>query len=190
MRQIDARKIQILITLDICWSLIALVYDWHKLATMSPVIWFFAAICPLYPALLAISWHHIRNQKSQNWIVGFSANATATFGLIALVYYPLYMYYSHTDFVSLLSIPWLWFYAAQGWYIIWHYKISSLSIFFSGLFLLVSFTSHWQNYSFGFFDTKIFPPQIYNALFGLIAVFIITTAALSVIKQNVEPSCR
>lgn len=96
----------------------ALVYDWSVLSQLPLWLIPLIAICPLYPFLLAATWWQLAKKNLRPWLTAFATIPAAMYGILALGFYPFVMQHDGFSYLNLLSIFWVWLYAAQAWYFI------------------------------------------------------------------------
>lgn len=142
-----------LIILDLFWAGAALWVDLPKLADIPPWAWPVVIICPVYPLLLAIVWRQIMKGKKPNqYILAFGALGAALFGILAIVFYPLTMIEGGWNWRAFGQIFWVWFYSAQGWYLIFKYRIKLFPALVAFSYFLIKFTLDYRFKTFGYLD--------------------------------------
>ena len=103
--------------LNLVWSGAALIYDLPAIASIPLWAWAFVIVCPLYPFLLALMWwYRLKKKTIPPFLLGFGGLASAFYGILALIFYPLLLHYDHFSWNAILQIFWVWAYAIQGWY--------------------------------------------------------------------------
>ena len=158
----------ILIILDLFWSVAAWIYDVHKLLTIPLYFWLFVAVCPLYPLLLALILLQLYLKKSPNqFLLSFAVIPSIVFGVLALFFYPIAMYYQGFSLNALGQIFWVWFYAYQGIWLFRKFKIKTLPFLAASLFTAFVLLFEFFSKSYGYFDFDNLPPQILVFLLGL-----------------------
>lgn len=110
----NKKALQILIAVNIIMGIASNIVDWHWLSTMPWYLFPFAPICSIYPFLLAI-WFGLRytNKKIPSWFTAFLFIGLLSYGVMAYVYYPLYMSWDGIQFRLLGNIFWVTIYALQ-----------------------------------------------------------------------------
>ncbi len=175
----------LLIILDLFWSGAAWVYDMSKLITLSPLIWPFVAVCPVFPLLLALVLLQLYRKKSPNqFLLAFAAVGSVIYGLIAILFYPVAMIYQGFSWNGLGQIFWVLVYGVQGAWLIKKYKIKKLPLYTSTIFFGVQIIviDLWQK-SFGYFDFSNIPFLI------LILVVILSFLFFSILLDVLMRKC-
>lgn len=161
---------------DAVWAALALGYDLPKLVFVPLWAWPFVAICPLFPALLAGVWTLPERRRATSLLTALAALPSAVYGLVSLVYYPLYLTYWGFDWVVASRSPGF-FYAAQGWWLLRRYPLKR-GMLTALLWLLGSWFVHWRFSSFGFFDWTFLDAPSYNLFFAGAAAISLLTVVL------------
>jgi len=137
--------------LDFIWALVALLYDLGKLASISWFLWPLVVICPLFPFLLGLVFLEITKKSRPNQFLLASAGiASATFGALALLFYPLIMFNEGFSWAGFGQILWVLFYGLQGWYLVYKYKVGLGPILVAGIYLIGKLTLDYFYLSFGY----------------------------------------
>ncbi|MCX6810059.1 MAG: hypothetical protein NTZ65_04960 [Candidatus Berkelbacteria bacterium] len=159
-----------LIFLDFIWSVSAFIYDWSKFATIPWFVLPFVVICPIYPLLLAIVWIKIFKKKNPNqYLFTFATIPSMIFGLLALIYYPVAMFYQGFSLNAFGQIFWVLFYSIQAWYLFFKYKTSTLPIILVLFYLSIKFFIDYKYLTFGYLDFSNIP-RVLILYFTIIAV--------------------
>jgi len=208
-----------LIILDFVWSVSAFWYDADKLLTLSPFLWLFVAVCPVFPFLLALVLLQLYRKKSPNqflpphqrskgvisWIksrifydlppsssanlgfwwggvLAFAAIPSAVYGVLAILYYPIAMYYQGFSWNAFGQIFWVLFYALQGLWLLRKFKIGRFPFVFVSILLILQLVIIDFYYkSFGYFD---FTGISSNLLIGLLFLAVISLGVFYKIRKN------
>ena len=157
-----------LIPLNIFWSAAAWVVDYPKLAEIPPWAWGFALVCPIYPLILALFWWRKLQGKSSGGLLGALAiYPPCVLGGLALAYYPAQMIYGGFNLNDLGQIFWVWFYAGQGWWLLFRQKVSPWAGVLVLVFLALKFFIDYKFLTFGYFDLSPLPQGVITFLFAL-----------------------
>lgn len=162
-----------LIILDFVWSASAFWYDADKLLTFSPFLWLFVAVCPVFPFLLALVLLQLYRKKSPNqFLLAFAAISSAVYGVLAILYYPIAMYYQGFSWNAFGQIFWVLFYALQGFWLIRKFKIDKFPFALVSILLVLQLVIIDFYYkSFGYFD---FTGISSNLLLWLVIIAIVS----------------
>ena len=166
-----------LIWLNIGLSLFSLSYDLHVIRTIPLWAWPFVVICPLWPLVLALAWY-----TNNKYLKGFAALATASYGLLAIVFYPLLMHATFFNWPDTGNIIWVWLYAIQGWYLLRTHKVPLPAILIAFTFLITSFTIQYKTLGFGYLDYAALSPQMRIFLLGVAYATSVITCLISVVR--------
>lgn len=121
-----------MLIVDIFWSVAAWAYDLEKLKTISPLLWPFVAVCPVFPLLIALVLLPLyRKKKPNQFLLSLAAIPSAIYGLVALIFYPIAMVFQGFSWNAVGQIFWVMVYALQGFWLI--SKITSKKAFYFGL---------------------------------------------------------
>jgi hypothetical protein len=93
--------------------------DWPWLMSVHWYLIPFSPICSLYPLTLTI-WFSLRyfNIKVPGWFTAFIYMGITTYGIMAYIYYPLYMNWDGIQFRLVGNIIWVTVYAQQSFIIL------------------------------------------------------------------------
>ncbi len=140
-----------LIVLNILWSFAAIIYDFDKIAAMPIYVAPFLAVCPVYPALLALHWYILfKFGKPNVYTAAFAGLPSIMYFILALIYYPLWMLKHGFNWLAFGQIFWVAFYGLQGFYILIKQKSTFLALVLAIIFVLMSliFQIIFNSYSF------------------------------------------
>lgn len=159
---------------DFFWFLAALLYDADKLLTLSPLLWLFVAVCPLYPLLLALVLLQLYLKKLPNqFLLGFAAIHSAVYGVLAILYYPLAMYHQGFSWNAFGQIFWVLFYALQGLWLLLNYKINREVFILAGAILVLKLIIiDFYFKSFGYFDFTGIPNYVLISLLFITVILL------------------
>lgn len=160
----------LLITLDVIWSLAALIYDWPIIITLPWYSWPFIVICPLYPLLLALSWWLM-----SPYLVAVTALASIVWGLLALAFYPLTMLADGWSWNAIGQIVWVWVYAAQGWWMMVNLPLPKRAVWLASGWMLLVLTIEYQTKTYGYLDVAALSSRAWFGVYlaGLVSVFVL-----------------
>ena len=103
------------IGIDIFLAIGSNIADWPWLSSVPTHLLLFAPICSLYPLILAIIFSlKYLGKRVPNWMVSFIFMAIVSYGIMAYIYYPLYMAWDGVTFRLVGNIFWVSFYAIQS----------------------------------------------------------------------------
>lgn len=173
----------ILIILDFVWSVSAFWYDADKLLTLSPFLWLFVAVCPVFPFLLALVLLQLYRKKSPNqFLLAFAAVPSAVYGVLAVFYYPIAMYYQGFSWNGFGQIFWVLLYALQGFWLLRKFKIGKLPFALVSILLILQIVIVDFYYkSFGYFD---FAGISSNLLIGLVITTIVLLGIIYKLRKS------
>ncbi|OGC81533.1 MAG: hypothetical protein A2788_02055 [Candidatus Abawacabacteria bacterium RIFCSPHIGHO2_01_FULL_46_8] len=118
------RLFNLLIALDLFWWLAATIYDWQKLVSTPWYLLPFLPICPIYPLLLAIAFICLkRGRQIPAPLAIFTFMGAASYGIMAYIFYPLYMSATGLDSSAIGNMAWVTFYALQSYLLLPYLKI-------------------------------------------------------------------
>lgn len=161
---------RLLIVGNLALSVIALTYDWPALQAIPTYLWPLVAICPLYPLLLALYWLYTAGGKESPYLAAVAALPAATYGLLALVFYPLVMLKAGFTWNDTGQIVWVWLYAAQA-FVILRRTVPQAMPAFLGLFWLFASLSVLYLSPITYFALDLFTHDERTALY-LVAVIL------------------
>lgn len=169
-----------LIVLNLAMVAAAMTIDYKDFIETPAYLWIFVPICPLYPLLLAVNyiWYLKRGVWLQ-WLLNFTAVGIISYGLMAFVFYPLYMYENGFGWYELGNIFWVLLYGSQI-FLIWphlkrtsafYYVLIALYFFAKDFLDRFSVTYSYQRYG-------LIGDNAQNILFIAILILHITALAL------------
>jgi len=162
--------------LDIVWSALALFHDYDKLLSISWYLYPIVLICPIFPLLLALVFFQTTKKRPINqFLLSFAAIPSAVFGVLALLFYPMLMINEGFNILGLGQILWVLFYGAQGWYLIFRYKMKSWVLVVVSIYLIAKLTLDYYYLSFGYISVeKLTQSQLLGLYIGaLVAVALV-----------------
>ena len=165
--------ILLLISLDLFWSVAAMIYDASKLRTLSPLLWPFVAVCPIFPLLLALVLLQLYRKKTPNqFLLAFAAIPSTIYGILAILYYPVAMIYQGFSWNAFGQIFWVAFYSLQGIWLLKRYPIKNTPFVLVLAFLVIKLIVIDLYYkSFGYFDFTNIPFAVEILIFILSFLF-------------------
>ena len=135
-------------------------------------LWLFVPICSLYPFLLALNYLiYLRRRIFSQILLNFTAVGIVSYGIMAFIFYPLYMYEHGFSWYEFGNIFWVLLYGSQI-FVIWKHlrRISwtwytlILTYFIAKDFLdRFSVTYSYQRYGLLSFDLQ-------NILFAVVLI--------------------
>lgn len=107
-----------IILIDLSLGLSSTVVDWQWLIRVPRHLVMFAPICSIYPWLLAV-WMTIFffRKKVSSWFTTFLLIGLFSYGIMAWIYFPLYMSWNGVNFHDIGSMFWVTAYASQAFII-------------------------------------------------------------------------
>lgn len=119
----------ILAILGVVMSLVALNVDLHDFFETPWYLWIFVPICPLYPMLLALNYlFFLRKGEYPPMLLVFTFFGIVGYGVVAPVFYTLYMADNGFSWYEFGNIFWVLLYSAQAG-ILWpHLKTALLQL--------------------------------------------------------------
>lgn len=114
----NKRAIYWIMAVDFALAVSSTVVDWPWLIRVPPNLVAFAPICSLYPWLLII-WFglYLWKKKVPSWYTSFLLVGLFSYGIMAWIYFPLYMSWNGINFHDAGSIAWVTAYALQAFII-------------------------------------------------------------------------
>jgi hypothetical protein len=114
----NKRAVYWILALDLALAISSTVVDWPWLIRVPREVVIFAPICSLYPWLL-VAWFGIFlwKKKVPNWFSSFLFMGLFSYGIMAWIYFPLYMSWNGINFHDVGSIFWVTAYAGQAFII-------------------------------------------------------------------------
>jgi hypothetical protein len=155
----------LLILFNLLLTIASLFYDAPVLPSIPLWAWPFVVVCPLYPLLLALYWW-----KRWPWLAPFAILPAATYGIGALVYYPMLMHATYVNWQDIGTIFWVWLYAAQAWYFMRSAPLTTAPLILALLFLFASFSIQMITLSYGYLEYASLTPDMRLALFCIVCV--------------------
>lgn len=143
------------------------------MAQINFLIWPLVIICPIYPLLLAFVWFQLyRKNRPNQLLLAFATIPSIVFGILALLYYPLAMFYQGFSWNGFGQIFWVLFYALQGWYLLKKYKVTQLALSIASIYLLIKLYLDYRYLSFGYLDFTGFSAHVMGIViaYGVVAV--------------------
>ena len=172
-----------LIFLNLFWAGAAFFYDLKTILHIPFYLWPFLVVCPVYPMLLAFVWHNILTKnKIDQFLLSFSAIASLTYFLAALIYYPVWMVVNNFDWLALGQIFWVGFYGLQGIYLLKKYRIGEQKMILVWFFLAVSFFIDLLTKTYGYLDFSNISDQL--LAIGLILVLFLSLSISVYLNKN------
>lgn len=120
MMTFSRRKLVFLALLGFAMSIGSMTIDWQDFAETPWFLWPFVPICPLYPFLLGVlyAWR-ARKGKWPVRLMLFTLLGITSYGVIAIVFYPLYMLENGFAWYELGNVFWVMIYSLQA---VWLWK--------------------------------------------------------------------
>jgi len=114
----NRRAVYWILATDIALGISSTVVDWPWLIRVPPNLVAFAPICSLYPWLL-VAWFalFLWKKKVPSWFTSFLLVGLFSYGIMAWIYFPLYMSWNGLNFHDIGSMFWVAAYALQGFII-------------------------------------------------------------------------
>ncbi len=167
----DKRAVYWIMAVDLALAISSTVVDWPWLIRVPQNLVAFAPICSLYPWLLLV-WFGVFlwKKKVPAWYTSFLFLGLFSYGLLAWIYFPLYMGWNGINFHDVGSIFWVTAYAGQAfiiaselkkipWYqyalILGYFFFKDYSDRYLGTFLDVLLDSYPQNLKLIFFASAL-----------------------------------
>ncbi len=114
----NRRAVYWIIAIDLALGLSSTVVDWPWLIRVPPHLVMFAPICSLYPWLLAVWFSlYLWKRKIPAWFTAFLFAGLFSYGIMAWIYFPLYMSWNGINFHDVGSMFWVAGYALQAFII-------------------------------------------------------------------------
>lgn len=154
--------------------------DWDWLMSVEWYLMPFAPICSLYPLTLAV-WFTIYyfKKKVPNWFTAFIFMGIISYGVMAYIYYPLYMQWDGLDARMMGNMAWVTIYALQSFIIASELKILPIYQYIP-IISYFAFKDYADRYLGSFIDLRRadFPEDLKNFLFG--AMIIVHISAFTI----------
>jgi len=178
----NKRAVYWLIAIDLALGISSTVVDWPWLMRVPRALVIFAPICSLYPWLLAV-WFglYLWKKKVSNWFSSFLFVGLLSYGIMAWIYFPLYMSWNGINFHDVASIFWVTAYGSQAFIIAsevkkipWWQYVLVLGYFF--------FKDYADRYLGTFLDILLDSyPEILKLAF-FVAVLLLHTIAAGILR--------
>lgn len=180
------KALLILIGLDVFMAIGSNIADWPWLMNVAQEKWYlipFAPICSLYPLTLAI-WFSLKylGKKIPAWFTTFIFIAIVSYGIMAYIYYPLYMSWDGIAPRLIGNMVWVTVYALQSFII-----VSELKVLPSYQLFLIMFYFSFKDYADRFLGSFIdisrtdFPENFKNLFWVCIIILHLTAGIASVL---------
>jgi len=192
----NKKTLLIVIGIDIFLAIGSNIADWPWLSSVKWYLLFFAPICSLYPLVLAIVFSlKYLGKKVPDWLITFIFMAIVSYGIMAYIYYPLYMAWDGVRFRLVGNIIWVTCYALQS--LILFSDLKKLPIY---QYLLIFGYFALKDYSDRFWGSFIdilrpdFPPNLINIFtVSMIVLHLLTATAVITIpfinkKKRLQPA--
>ena len=190
MQALTANKRAMLwiIAIDLALTISSTVVDWPWLIRVPPLLRPFAPICSLYPLLLTIwftlTWFH---KKIPTWFTAFIFMGIVSYGIMAWIYFPLYMSWSGINFHDVGSIFWVSLYAIQAIILAPHLKKMPL-LHYALIFGYFLFKDYADRYLGTFLDILLDSyPENLKFIFSVSIVTLHLAAASLVVYLSRHP---
>jgi len=159
-----------LIGVNVIWAVSALVYDIPAISHIPFYFWPFIVICPVFPALLALTWWQIfRNNKPNDYLLAFATLPSAIYLLGALIFYPTLMVINGFNWLDFGQIFWAAVYGLQGFYLMRKYTLKKSPVILVTTFLLISFFIQYLTKTYGYLDFSSINSQLLLALYFVLS---------------------
>ena len=176
------KALLILIGLDIFMAIGSNIADWPWLMSVKWYLMPVAPICSLYPLTLAI-WFSLKyfNKKIPAWFTTFIYVGITSYGIMAYIYYPLFMAWDGVEFRLIGNMVWVTVYALQSFII-----LSELKILPTYQFVLIMSYFGFKDYADRFLGSFIdilrpdFPENLKN-IFWISIMVLHLTAGMAVV---------
>lgn len=111
----NKRAVYWLLAINLALAISSTIVDVPWLIRVPPSLVIFAPICSLYPWLLFI-WFGLWlwKKKVPGWYTAFLFMGLVSYGIMAWIYFPLYMSWNGVDFHDVGSIAWVTAYGIQS----------------------------------------------------------------------------
>lgn len=147
----------------------------------------FVIICPVYPLLLGVVWlKKYKKTRVNPYLLAFATIASAVFGVLALVFYPALMMSRGFRWNDLGQIFWVWFYSAQGWYLLKTENFYFWPIIAVLGYLLAKFSLDYKFSTFGYLEAESLTKVAFKAVF-IIAVLVSLAVSFLKIRRKKAP---
>lgn len=128
------QKLKLLILLNLTWSILGFFADFAWLREVPIYLVPLTSICSLYPPLLTIWYlYQYLERKIPNWFTFWVILGTASYGLMAQIYFPLLMSWKGINFHDIGSMFWVAVYGTQSVLLFKHLKKLSFLQILPGL---------------------------------------------------------
>ena len=112
-------RLWLLVALGFLMAGLALNIDLHDFLETPWYLWPWVPICALYPLLLALNYlYFLRKGEFSRFFLGFTVCGALGYGMIAPLFYILYMAEHGFAWYELGNILWVWLYAAQAYFLL------------------------------------------------------------------------
>src|SRR3989338_2212337 len=119
--KINSKLAMVLAALDLFMAVTATYVDRFEFLSAPWYLVIFIPICPLYPLLLGINfWKFGKAGSFNQFLLNFTAIGIISYGLMAFVFYPLYMLENGFGWYELGNIFWVALYSSQI-FVIYHH---------------------------------------------------------------------
>lgn len=153
---ISKKQLWFLVFLGFSMSLLALRIDLHDFVETPWYLWPWVPICFIYPLLLALNYlYFLKFGRFPQFLLNFTIFGIISYGIIAPVFYTLYMMESGFSWYEFGNIFWVWLYASQA-FLLWPqrknlpwWQISLIGGYFFVKDLLDRFSVTWSYVRFG-----------------------------------------
>ncbi len=157
-----------LVVLGFLMAGLALNLDLHDFVETPWYLWPWVPICALYPFLLALNYLYFLWKGEFPWFfLSFTVFGALGYGLIAPLFYTLYMVETGFGWYELGNIFWVWLYAAQAYFLLRYVRgrgrFGRLPVWQLGLILgyfltkdlLDRFSTTWSYVRFGMISDEL-----------------------------------
>jgi hypothetical protein len=173
----NKKTLIVLIVLDIFMAIGSNIADWHWLMSVEWYLMPFAPICSLYPLTLAI-WFYIyyKHKKVPAWFTTFIFIGIISYGVMAYVYYPLYMQEFGVHWRLIGNMAWVTVYALQSFIIA--SELKPIPVYQYALIVTYFYFKDYSDRYLGSFIDILRPdfPERLKDFFGVVIVTIHTIA--------------
>lgn len=184
------KTLMLLIAIDLFLAIGSNINDFHIIAKVDPWLIPLAPICSLYPLLLAI-WFilYYKKIKIPQLFTLFIFIGIVSYGLMAQIYYPLFIYWYGFAWNLAGNMVWVAMYAIQAFIIASELRPVSI---LTALPIYAYFAlKDYSDYAWGTFTDVLyydFPPYSSNLLLALIVSFQIFAITIARIKARSSTS--
>lgn len=178
MPHLSRRRLIFLALLGLIMFGLALRLDLHDFYETPAYLWLFVPICSLYPLLLSINYLFLLKKGAiPQFLLAFTLFGIIGYGVMAPVFYTMYMLESGFSWYEFGNIFWVWLYASQA-ILLWPYirrvpswQFGLIGLYFLAKDLLDRFSVTWSYTRFGVLSETLMNRMFCVAIVVHIVVF-------------------